>query len=408
MRRSLTLNLLTAILLTSCQAKHLTDDNLAAADLASSPTTSIRYVPGSSRKICQLTGDFDRERNEPTLNQTYHNYGVSGTDLGSSFVHEGRTYFLFGDTVGFSFLTASGADSVAYTTDTNPEECLHLQFVTSKSGQYRPPRVPGVSLGPYEVPTGGFSANGNMYVFFTTDHTFAKTMGRSLLARSTDHAQNFSHIYDFSREKFINVAPVVVENSAIPGLPEQSGRGVLLWGSGMYRKSDPYLAFLPLDKTEDRNSILFFAGLNADGTTRWSAAEADASPLFHQACLGELSVAWNPYLHKWIMLYNCKSPRGINFRVADAPWGPWSSPQVLFNARRDGGHCRFIHASWFSRWCDTVNDFGRGFTWGGAYGPYMIPAFFTGNDKTSTIYYLLSTWNPYQVLLMKSTLMIGE
>jgi hypothetical protein len=355
-----------------------------------------------------LTGDFDRERNEPTLNQTYHNYGVSGTDLGSSFVHDGRTYFLFGDTVGFSFLTATGADSVAFTTDTNPEECLRLQFITSKAGQYSPPRIPGVSLGPFEVPTGGFSANGNIYVFFTTDHTFAKTMGRSVLARSTDYAQNFTHIYDLSREKFINVAPVVVENSAVHGLPQQSGKGVLLWGSGIYRKSNPYLAYLSLDRVEDRDALRYYSGLDNNGVARWSSSETDAIPLFHQACLGELSVAWNQYLHKWLMLYNCKSPRGVNFRVADYPWGPWSEPQVLFNAQRDGGRCHFIHASWLSRWCDTVNDFGRGFTSGGSYGPYMIPAFFSGNQRTSTIYYVLSTWNPYQVVLMKSTLKIAD
>jgi hypothetical protein len=231
-------------------------------------------------------------------------------------------------------------------------------------------------------------------------------MGRSVLARSTDLAQNFAHLYDLSSDKFINVAPVVAENADIPGLPEGSGKGVLLWGSGDYRKSDPYLAYLPLDRVEDRNSLRYYSGLNENGTARWSAREDEAIPLFHQGCLGELSVAWNPYLHKWLMLYNCSSPRGINFRVADSPWGPWSAPQVLFNARRDGGLCHFIHVSWLNRWCDTVNDFGRGFTQGGAYGPYMIPAFFRVDEKTTTIYYVLSTWNPYQVVLMKSTLVI--
>jgi hypothetical protein len=406
MRKSLTLNLLMAVLISSCQAKHLTDDRPSGVALDSAPTTSIRYVPGSSRKICQLTGDYDRERNEPTLNQTSQRYGVMGTDLGSSFVHEGRTYFFFGDTVGFSFGTLSGADSIAFTTDANPENCLSLQFVASESGYYRPPVVPGVSLGAFEVPTGGFSTNGNMYVFFTTDHTSFTTMGRSVLARSTDHAQNFTHLYDLSANKFINVAPVVVENADIPGLLERSGKGVLLWGSGVYRQSDLYLAYLPLDRVEDRISLRYYAGLNENGAARWSTAEEEATPLFHQGCLGELSVAWNPFLHKWLLLYNCSSPRGVNFRVADSPWGPWSAPQVLFNARRDGGLCHFIHASWLNRWCDSVNDFGRGFTSGGAYGPYMIPAFFTGDDKTSTIYYVLSTWNPYQVVLMKSTLVI--
>ena len=408
MRKSLTFNLVITVLLSSCQARPFAEGHLTDATLDSTPTTFIRHVSGSSRKICQLTGDFDRERDEPTLNETFQRYSVQGTDLGSSLVHEGRTYFFFGDTVGLSFGSLFGADSIAFTTDIDPDNCLSLQFVASASGLFRPTLVPGVSLGSFEVPTGGFSANGSMYVFFTTDHTSFKTMGRSLLAQSTNHARNFTHLDDFSRDKFINVAPVVVENGAIPGLPESSGKGVLLWGSGVYRLSDPYLAYVPLNRVEDQNSFRYYAGLNENGTTRWSTMEAEAIPLFNQGCLGELSVAWNPYLHKWLMLYNCRSPRGINFRVADSPWGPWSAPQVLFNGWRDEGYCHFMHASWLSRWCDTVNDFGRGFTWGGAYGPYMLPAFFKGDKNTSTIYYVMSTWNPYQVVLMKSTLIIED
>ena len=394
-----------ALLLSSCMAYFPSRTKLPADSLltsaATTPEPGVRYVPGSSRKICQLTGDFDREREEFTLNKTLH-VGILGTDLGSSFVHDGRTYFLFGDTITPYLF---GADSIAFTTDTNPEDCLKLQFVTSAFGLFLPPSAPGVSQGSFEVPTGGFSAHGNMYIIYTTDSSFFKAMGRSVLLRSNDNAKNFSYLYDLSVNKFINVAPVVVENAGIPGLPEQAGKGVLLWGSGAYRKSDPYLAFLPLESLEDPHALRYYAGTDKNGSPLWSNLESEAVPLFEQACIGELSVAWNPFIRKWLLLYNCK--RGITFRVADSPWGPWSPPRVLFNAWRDEGYCHFIHASWLSRWCDTVNDFGRGFTSGGMYGPYMLPGFFTGDDKKTTIYYTMSTWNPYQVVLMKSTLAVN-
>jgi hypothetical protein len=58
--------------------------------------------------------------------------------LGFSFLHEGRTYFLFGDTVGLH-----GGDSIAYSQDTNPEDCLDLTFVTGTDGRYLPPSGPG-------------------------------------------------------------------------------------------------------------------------------------------------------------------------------------------------------------------------------------------------------------------------
>jgi hypothetical protein len=51
-----------------------------------------------------------------------------------------------------------------------------------------------------------------------------------------------------------------------------------------------------------------------------------------------------------------------------------------------------------------VKDPPRLSEWGGEYGGFVIPRYTTGDTKSTTIYYLLSTWNPYQVFLMKSTL----
>ena len=393
-----------ALLLSSCMA-YLPTRTKMPESLKSEATptleTGVRYVPGSSRKICQLTGDYDWERDEYTVNQTLH-VGIEGTDLGASFVHEGRTYFLFGDTMG---LSVSGADSIAFTTDTDPEHCLKLQFVTNSLGVFRSIDIPGVSTRGFEVPTGGFSANGTMYIIYSTDHSFFKMHGRSIVASSTDNAEHFTYRYDLSRNKFLTVAPVVIEQT-VAGLPEGATSGVLLWGTGQYRRSNPYLAYVPLSGIEDPKALRYYAGLDESGLPRWSKDESNAAALFEQPCVGEISVAWNPFIRKWLMLYNCR--RNIIVRVSGSPWGPWSSPQVLFNGWRDDGYCHFIHASWLSKWCDAVNDFGRGFTSGGSYGPYMIPGYFKGDEKTTTIYFVLSTWNPYQVVLMKSTLAIHE
>ena len=385
----------------------------ASSTPSPSPTTTatptptavtVRYVAGSTQKVCQLTGEFDRERQETTLNRTESRFGVIGTDLGASFEHAGRLYFLFGDTVGVGH---RGGDSVAYSEDVDPEDCVALSFVTGRDGLYLPPRVPGISLGAFEVPVGGFSAGGSMYVFFTTDHSEQTMMGRSVLARSTDGAQSFEYLYDVSRDKFINIAPVVVDNAGLPGLPEREGQGLLLWGSGAYRQSNPYLAYMSLSGVEDQGSLRYFAGLDSgSGSPRWSTAEAEASPLFAQPCIGELSVAWNPFLRRWLMLYNCREPRGINFRVASQPWGPWSEAQVLFQPWEDGGYCHFMHVSWEFQHCDSVHDPNRENVWGGEYGPYLIPGYTFGDDGRTTIYYVMSTWNPYNVVLMKSTLEI--
>ncbi len=392
------------VLLTSCMgyfpSRSIRPPDLILSSLSVTNESGVHHVLGSSKKICQLTGGFDWERDEFTLNRTPI-IGIMGTDLGSSFVHEGKTYFLFGDTAGLSLF---GGDSIAYTTDTDPEQCLKLQFLTNAVGKFRSLSIPGVSTGFMEVPIGGFSANGNMYIIYTTDATLFTPMTRSVLARSSDNGEHFTRVYDLSREKFINVSPSVVDPAQIPGLPVDSGGGVLMWGSGEYRKSSPYLAFLPLNSVEDSKTIRYYAGLSEDGKPRWTEHESNAEALFKQACIGELSATWNPFIRKWLILYNC--PKGIFFRTADAPWGPWSKPGILFNPWRDDGFCHFIHASWLSNWCDAVNDLGRGFTSGGVYGPYMLPNFFKGTETSTTIYYVLSTWNPYQVVLMKSILEI--
>ena len=362
-------------------------------------TGKVDYVPGSTQKISQLVGDYDRQHQSPTLNLTASRYGLISTDLGVPFSHNGRTFLLFGDSWGETV-----GDAIAYTTDTNPEDGLDLLFTTFQNGTYKPVTIPGISQGDFEVPMEGVSVGSKMYIYQTTDHSSAVMMGRSVLAVSGDDGNTFSYLYDFSNTHFINVSVVEVDVAKWPGLPSGTGNGLVVYGSGRYRQSDVRLAYQPADQIEIPQSLRYFAGLDHNSNPLWSENEADAVPLFSQPLVGELSVSYNSFLHKWLMLYNCDQPRGINYRSADVPWGPWSEPQILFDPWKDKGYCHFMHVDWqFSR-CDSVHDPGRQNEWGGEYGPYQFENFAIGNDSTTTIYYTLSTWNPYTVVLMKSTL----
>lgn len=375
------------------------------------PPTVVR-VPGSTRKVCQLTGEVDRERGVTTAALSQTRYGLVGTDLGSVIQHGGRLIFLFGDSqpsrTGTSIRPVDG-DSIGFTLNLTAKDCAGLHFVTAEDGFYRSPHVPGVSLAGFEVPTGGFSDGERLYVFFATDSRDGQVMGRSVLARSDDGGQSFAYVTDVSRDKFINVAPVVVSNAAVPGLPSNAGRGVLMWASGTYRQSDPYLAWAPLEGIERRTTWRYFAGVDPDTRRpRWSETEARAAPLFAHPCIGELSVAWNPFLRVWLMLYNCDEPRGIVYRVATDPWGPWSPAAILFDPWADHGYCYFIHVSWDYWNCDSVHDPWREREWGGEYGPYLISRFTTGDGTRSTIYFVMSTWNPYATVLMEATLELAS
>ena len=109
------------------------------------------------------------------FNETETRFQLFGTDLGSSFEHDGRLWFLFGDTWPSPVDgPTDNSDSVAWTTDVSPGPGVHLEFI-SDGGKYRSPVLlaqdgSSMSVGAFEVPIVGFSANGQVYIFYSTDH----------------------------------------------------------------------------------------------------------------------------------------------------------------------------------------------------------------------------------------------
>ncbi len=363
----------------------------------------IAAYTGRSQKICQMTGNTDREWNLPTVNRT-ESAGVWGTDLGIVAEHRGRLYTFFGDTVATSIYDDKDGDTYAATYDRTPEDCLQLEFFTKPAdGRWQPLIIPGVDMEAFEVPTGAISTGGKLYVFVMTawDPEIRKH-GFSILARSDDDGRTFQRVQIVSLGKFINVSPILAATPGTSTLPQEAG--LWLFGSGHYRNSPVYLAWLPLRSVETPLlSMRFFAGLQ-NGLPTWSSTEADAVALTGRPCVGELSSAWNRYLRRYLLLYNCDVPRGINAHTATRPWGPWSAPAVLFDAEVDGGYCHFMHKG--GAGCDKVSDPNREQENGGEYGPYIFPSLTTGDSRQSTIYYMLSTWNPYEAMLMRATLAV--
>jgi len=112
---------------------------IGISSAAAAQPDELVYVPNSTKKVCQLTGDFDRAIGIPTLSQTGKHFGVVATDLGSSFDHKGKLYFLFGDTWG----QPGDRDAMAWTTSTHPEKII-LDFHNGKDDKWLPLTVPGI------------------------------------------------------------------------------------------------------------------------------------------------------------------------------------------------------------------------------------------------------------------------
>jgi hypothetical protein len=399
---------------------------------AAAPT--LRYIEGSAAKVEQLLGEEDKERHQPTLSRTVSRYGIEGTDLGYSFEHAGRAYFLFGDTVG---RLARALDTIATTDAQDPEAGVRLDFLTmtepaqgrrgarGRAGgraavplapgqsEYVTIQPPGISMGPFEVPVSGISLNGQPYVVVTTNHSDDRTTDRSVLTRFTLPAtfQPIRTISQLPTGRFVKMS-LHAQPAPIAGLPS-GGPFVLIWGTGQYRKSDAYLSVVPASRFEQGDGTRYFAGLDAAGTPKWSERESDATAIVRNGTMGDLSVTWCPDPGLWLMTYDSRPPaaQGVEFSFSPTPWGPWSDPQIIFDAR-DGGFGKFIHDP-RARPPDNLvgpvigqaraNPEG---VRGGGYAPYVVERWTKRRGPELSLYYVLSTWNPYVVVLMKARMRI--
>jgi hypothetical protein len=206
-----------------------------------------------------------------------------------------------------------------------------------------------------------------------------------------------------------------------------SGSDIFTFGLSAYRASNVYLASTPASTFATGAGTRYFAGSVA-GQPQWSASEADAVPIVVDnplndpnatPTIGNVSVVYSDVLGLWLMTYDggsqSRNTAGVYFTYASEPWGPWSKPQLIFNGRRDNALGIFIHDPTI-----TPNPPGDGLTGptiggndiyttsGGAYAPFMIERFVNVSGTTLSIYYTLSTWNPYTVVEMRSDFAIGD
>src|SRR6202050_50672 len=400
-------------------------DGSASADSGQSTThgATLAYLPGATHKINQLIGELDKQTHQPTLSRTESRYQLQGTDLGYSFEHRGKIYFLFGDTVG---ALNRALDSIATTAadldGADPERGVRLDFLTQSPHVYLTVQPPGISMGAFEVPAAGISLNDQMYVVVDTEHSEDRSTERAVLTRVALPVtpRGFQPLRTISQRpegKFIKMS-MHTQPGPIPGLPE-GGPFVMTWGTGYYRHSDAYLSIVPSAQFESGKGVLYYAGLDSRGAPRWEPRESAATPIITNGTLGDVSVIWCQELKLRLMTYDSRAPAqaGILFSYSTTPWGPWSAPQLLFNVQRDGALGKFIHDPRI-----TPDDglagpvIGKGqkdpsAVRGGAYAPYLIERWTrirgsSKDDRRLDLYYVLSTWNPYVVVLMSSGLKV--
>lgn len=209
-----------------------------------------------------------------------------------------------------------------------------------------------------------------------------------------------------------------------------------VFGVARYRASIPYLALAPQKTFGDPATWSFFAGMSAgrpiwvsrrewesgrNASGQWTPpAGAQIYPDSvvdgrDEQCVGEHSATWNAALHSWLLLYVCE-PFRVEARTAPQPWGPWSQPAVLLSLAQDPWVvCKLIMDQGGSG-CGGLQDYWKTTppTGGFFYAPFVMERFTqdltptgAGETRQAKIYWLVSTWNPYQVVVMQSTLQLA-
>ena len=367
---------------------------------------SLTYIPGSSVKIEQIIGDQDYQKKTPTTSQTLSRFNILGNDIGYSFEDNGKLIFSFGDTIGKN-VNYRARDPIAWSTSTDPEAGLLLNFFINADGTPLFVLPPGVDMGPDDVPNSGISLPDGVYFICNTG---ADT---SLPNPHVNDVSLLAH-FDERTQKFTTGRTV----SRMPGghfiitAPHAFGASVLMFGAGGYRASDIYLSITPTISFASGAGTQYFAGL-MNGQPTWTNSESGAVPVVQDATVGNLSVAYSSDLGLWLMTYDggrqSQKTTGAYFTYAQQPWGPWAAPQLIFNAVRDNGLGAFIHNPAIVP--DPPGDGLNGptignndvyATRGGDYAPLMIERFTTVAGNTLRIYYAMSTWNPYTIVKMRS------
>jgi hypothetical protein len=392
-----------------------------------------QYLSVSTQFVDWITG------NNPA-NNTQYEWGVTGTDLGIMWdngmvddpdtpINEHQVLIAFGDTFGVGGM-ASGthwrsnvlfrsvdADLFNGLDFTDPEWFTGSDFGGSPltyvpSGapyQYMarqiifPEGLPaGITLIPtagISVPTPGTEYGVTQYISFMSVTQWGApgvwTTNYSAIAYSEDNGEIW------------HVAPQTVRyNSATTGNQNfqqmafvRPGDGyVYAYGTPNGRQGAAYVARVPERDILDLSKYEYYSAGSAGGMFGVGATPAGwvkgnpaaATPIFGQstttpgACgavnvnpgsaVSEMSVQYNQQLKKYVALHGDRN-NNIVMRTSDRPEGGWSGPTVLMTQQN-----------------------------GGIYAPMMHPWSPSTQGTGTDLYWNLSLWSEYNVMLMKTDL----
>ncbi|BBY75270.1 hypothetical protein MPRF_21690 [Mycolicibacterium parafortuitum] len=213
------------------------------------------------------------------------------------------------------------------------------------------------------------------------------TTNYSATAYSTDNGENFTVAPESVRyNSFLSGNRNFQQSAYVKG----DDGYVYVYGTPNGRQGAAYLARVKQDDILDVSKYEYYkkasSGWFGSSPARWVAGSpSSASAIIGKSgglfgflkpgyTVSEMSVQYNEYLQKYIVLYGDQANR-IVMRTSDTPEGGWSDAIVLMNQQPGGIYAPMAH-------------------------PWSPSTLGTGSD----LYWNLSLWSEYNIMLMKTDL----
>ena len=360
------------------------------------------WITGEEGTVPVLRGPtrFEQLVTGPTSpGDTINQYGVAGTDLGIMWDNGHPTdpeiLMAFGDTMGDCTVPGNQwrSNVLFRSADTDLTDGITIDSAAMGNDGLAKSIVPRSGL-PGEVttiPTAGISVDGVQYLRYMSVAHWGQpgswTTNYSGMAYSTDNGENWTVVPSMARP----ITDVIPLGDGAPAV-DSAWRGAqmssfLKTGTHLYeyltpsgRQGAAIVARVPLTNSPTVEDLDGSTAPPTSGVLDPSAHEYwDGSAWVSDieeagrvlpAPASEISTMYNRYLGKYTAMYS-QGFNSVVMRTADRPEGPWSSATTLIDYSMLPG----------------------------VYGAFMHP-WAQGED----LYYLVTTWNAYNVFLVRTRL----
>ncbi|QBD83215.1 DUF4185 domain-containing protein [Ktedonosporobacter rubrisoli] len=340
----------------------------ARANSQTRPIAKVSQAIASSDATSQIA----REVGAGSINRTDSLWGLYGADLGHMFMHRNKMYMVFGDSFGppaaDPFFSKPHSDWRSNTMawierPLSPWKGLTFSgMITDKPGHAKEllssKKIPGDEN--TVIPTYGVSVANSMFLHYMSVRTWGQpghwTLNYSGLAYSDDDGQNWTKDMKVTWPADSNFGQVAIL---------EDGSYLYFFGIPGGRYGGVQLARVRAQAILDMGSYQYWDGKS------WQANNPAAATTIVPAPVGELSVRWNSYYKKWIMMYLNDPRYRVVMRTADNLTGPWSQEMVIVTGQQ----------------------------YPQLYAPYITPLWNNGPD----IFFTMSLYGPYSVYLMRTT-----